>query len=140
MTKNIFSSLVGLVLVFVVAAPLYAGSTLNHEMTVTVPFAFSAGDKVLPSGDYTVQLNPERGTLVLRGENRKPVMLLTINKESDSSPQRGKLVFVRYGTTFFLSEVWNQDNATGQTLTRSAREKEMAKENQPEQILVVQAR
>jgi len=67
-------------------------------------------------------------------------MLLTARKESRSAPQRGKLVFQRYGTSFFLNEVWSQDNDTGQTLAPSAREKEMAREKQPQQILVLLAR
>ncbi len=140
MTKKTLNALAGLTLLFAVAAPLQAGSILNHEMTVTVPFEFAAADKVLPAGDYTVQLNPERGTVVLRGEGPKALMLLTIRKESRSAPQRGKLVFRRYGTSFFLSEVWSQDNSTGQTLAPSDREKEMTREKPPEQILVVQAR
>jgi hypothetical protein len=140
MTKKILDILVGLIMLFAVAVPLRAGSILNHEMTVTVAFEFAAGDKLLPAGDYTVQLNPERGTVVLRGEGQKPLMLLTARKESRSAPQRGKLVFQRYGTSFFLNEVWNQDNSTGQTLAPSAREKEMAREKQPQQFLVVLAR
>jgi hypothetical protein len=140
MTKKILDILAGLTLLFAVAAPLQAGSILNHEMTVTVVFEFAAGDKLLPAGEYTVRLNSERGTVVLRGEGQKPLMLLTARKESRSAPQRGKLVFQRYGTSFFLNEVWGQDNSVGQTLAPSAREKEMAREKQPQQILVVLAR
>ncbi len=141
MTKKILDILAALILLFAMAAPLQAGSILNHEMTVTVGFEFAAGDKLLPAGDYTVQLNPERGTVVLRGEGQKPLMLLTARKESRSAPLRGKLVFQRYGTSFFLNEVWSQDNSTGQTLAPSSREKEMARrEKQGQQILVVLAR
>ena len=141
MTKKILDILAGLILLFAAAAPLQAGSILNHEMTVTVGFEFAAGDKLLPAGDYTVQLNPEHGTVVLRGEGQKPLMLLTARKESRSAPLRGKLVFQRYGTSFFLNEVWSQDNSTGQTLAPSSREKEMARrEKQGQQILVVLAR
>jgi len=140
MSKKILDILAGLILLFAAAAPLQAGSILNHEMTVTVGFEFAADDKLLPAGEYTVQLNSERGTVVLRGEGQKPLMLLTARKESRSAPQRGKLVFQRYGPSFFLNEVWSQDNSTGQTLAPSAREKEMAREKQPQQILVVLAR
>jgi hypothetical protein len=140
MTKKILSSLAGLILLFAVAAPLQAGSILNHETTVTIPFEFTAGDKVLPAGEYSVQLNPERGTVVLRGEGVKPLMLLTVRQESRSAPQRGQLVFRRYGASFFLGEVWSQDNATGRRLVPSAGEKELARKQQPGQILVVQVR
>ncbi|PYX30489.1 MAG: hypothetical protein DMG80_12185 [Acidobacteria bacterium] len=140
MPTKIINTLTGLVLLLAVAAPLHAGSILNHEMTVFVPFGFVAGDRSLPPGDYSVQVNPERGSVVLHQEGRSPLILLTNQRESANNPSRGKLVFKRYGANFFLSEVWNQDNATGQTLTPSAAEKEMAHKKQPEQILVVQAR
>jgi hypothetical protein len=140
MTTKIINTLTGLVLLLAVAAPLHAGSILNHEMTVIVPFGFIAGDKSLPAGDYSVQVNPERGSVVLHQEGQSPLILLTNGRESTNTPPRGKLVFKRYGANFFLSEVWNQDNATGQALTPSAAEKEMAHKKQPEQILVVQAR
>jgi len=140
MTTKIINTLTGLVLLLAVAAPLHAGSILNHEMTVSVPFEFIAGDKSLPAGDYSVQVNPERGSVVLHQEGQSPLILLTNRRESINTSPRGKLVFKRYGANFFLSEVWNQDNATGQALTPSAAEKEMAHKKQPEQILVVQAR
>ena len=140
MTPKIINTLTGLVLLLAVAAPLHAGSILNHEMTVGVPFGFIAGDKSLPAGDYSVQVNPERGSVVLHQEGQSPLILLTNQRESTNTPPRGKLVFKRYGANFFLSEVWNQDNATGQALTPSAAEKEMAHKKQPEQVLVVQAR
>ncbi len=140
MTTKIINTLTGLVLLLAVAAPLHAGSILNHEMTVSVPFGFIAGDKSLPAGDYSVQVNPERGSVVLHQEGQSPLILLTNQRESTNTSPHGKLVFKRYGANFFLSEVWNQDNATGQALTPSAAEKEMAHKKQPEQILVVQAR
>jgi hypothetical protein len=139
MTKKLVSTLAGLVLLLAVA-PLYAGSILNHEMTIVIPFVFTVGDKLLPAGDYTVQVNQENGTVVLRQQGQDPLMILTNRKESPSAPQRGKLVFQRYGTGIFLAEVWSQANATGQTLTAGAREKQLAHYKQPEQILVVQAR
>src|SRR6266852_7129226 len=142
MTTKIFSALAGLILLFAVAAPLQAVSILNHEMTVIVPFEFVAGDRVLAAGDYTVQINIERGSVVLRGEGQgqRALILLTTRKESRPAPVLGKLVFRRYGTSFFLAEVWGQNNAIGATLAPSSREKELARKEQPQQILVAQAR
>ena len=140
MTKKIVGTLAGLVLLLAVAAPLYAGSILNHEMAIVIPFTFTVGDKLLPAGDYTVQVNQERGTVVLRHEGQSPLMILTNRKESRSAPQRGNLIFKRYGLSFFLSEVWSQGNDTGQTLIPGAREKETARNAPAEQLLAVQAR
>jgi hypothetical protein len=91
-------------------------------------------------------VNPERGSVLLwgegegGGEGHRSQILLTIRKESRTGPVRGKLVFQRYGTSFFLAEVWSQNNAIGETLAPSAREKELARKKQQKQILVVQAR
>ena len=85
MTTKIFSALAGLILLFAVAAPLQAGSILNHEMTVIVPFEFVAGDRVLADGDYTVQINIERGSVVLRGEGQR-VLILPHHQEGITHP------------------------------------------------------
>src|SRR5260370_17694429 len=108
MTTKIFSALAGLILLFAVAAPLQAGSILNHEMTVIVPFEFVAGDRVLAAGDYTVQINIERGSVVLRGEGQRALILLTTRKESHPAPVLVKLVFRLYVTTFFLTDFCSQ--------------------------------
>src|SRR5260370_3237937 len=115
MTKKILSTITGLILLLAVAAPLYAGAILNHEMTVTVPFEFAAGDRVLAAGDYIVQVNLERGTVVLMGDGHRSLILLTFRKESSSAPQRGKLVFQRYAASFFLAGVWSQYSPPAET-------------------------
>jgi len=140
MTKNIVSTLVGLILLMAVAAPLQADSAINHKMKVVVPFAFSAGEQLMPAGEYTVEVNPENGTVVLHPEGQNPVVLITNAKESMSSADRAKLVFQRYGENYFLAEVWSQDNSTGHTLRQSDREKELSRNDQLEQTLAVQAR
>jgi hypothetical protein len=139
MTGKIFSASTRLVLLLAMAVPLFAGSILNHEMSVSVPFGFVAAGKTLPAGDYSVQVNPERSTVVLRSVGRSSLMLLTIPREAGKAPHRGKLVFQRYGATIFLAEVWNQGNTTGQTLRPSAAEKELTRQKQPDQIFIVQA-
>lgn len=139
LTGKTFSTSTRLVLVLAMAGPLFAGSILNHEMSVSVPFGFVVAGKILPAGDYSAQVNPERGTVVLHCVGRSPMMLLTIPRESDNAPHRGKLVFQRYGATIFLAEVWNQGNTTGQKLRQSEAEKELTRQKQPDQIFIVQS-
>lgn len=140
MIRKNLSPLAGLVLLFAGAASLQADSIFDYEMTVNVPFEFAVGDKVLAAGDYTVQINSERAMVVLRDEGHRPLIILATRKESQNAPERGKLVFRRYGTTFLLAEVWSRDNSIGEMLAPRAREKELARKKQPEQILAVQAR
>jgi hypothetical protein len=140
MNKKIVSTLVGLILLMTMAAPLQADSAITHKMKVVVPFAFSAGEQLMPAGEYTVEVNTENGTVVLHPEGQNSVVLITNSKESMSSPDRPRLVFQRYGANYFLAEVWNQDNSIGHTLQQSDREKELSRNGQLEQTLAVQAR
>ncbi len=100
---------------------------------VNVSFATEPGVEgvSLPSGNYSVQLNAERGTGVLRTEGQEPLMLLAMAKESVAARKHDQLVFHRCGTSLFLTEVWTAGNGARRTLATSAREKELARKIRP---------
>jgi hypothetical protein len=97
------ASLLGSLLMPVAHAQLQSG------LTAKVPFEFRIGDKTHAAGEYRVV---EVGTKILemRNLNRKSgaTMFLSnrVQARSNASPQNGKLVFHRYGPTYFLSQVW----------------------------------
>jgi hypothetical protein len=138
MSKKIVSTLAGLILLLA-AASVQARSTLSNQMQVTVPFEFAVNGKTLPAGVYVIELNTERGTILLSTDGQQPIMLLAMGKESLAAPKRSKLVFHRYGTSFFLTEVWTGGSTTGRALAISDREKELASKNGPKQEIVVEA-
>jgi hypothetical protein len=75
-------------------------------LLVHVPFAFRAGDKALPSGDYAVAITASRDELVIQGLNSSTVEVrLELSSEASESSERAKLVFHRYDKNHFLSEV-----------------------------------
>lgn len=113
MFKKIVRTLLGLSLLAAAAPSLLAEMNFDHQIRVAVPFAFSAKDTIMPAGEYTITVNPDNGTIMIRGEKQSPVILTTIHKESLDQFGRGRLVFHNDGTTRFLTEVWTRGASDG---------------------------
>ncbi|MBL8220553.1 MAG: hypothetical protein JNL62_15070 [Bryobacterales bacterium] len=90
-----------------------------------IPFEFSVGKSVLPPGTYSFDTNVAPGVLRVRSEDWKSaVMIITFGASARNGEER-KIVFHRYGDTYFLSKVLYSGGA-GCELQKSPREKEMA--------------
>jgi len=75
-------------------------------ISVTIPFDYSAGGKVLPAGEYKVQTGAN-GVIMLRNfEQGASAMIFGNRVQSNKVSQDVKLVFHRYDDSYFLSEVW----------------------------------
>ena len=100
----------------------------QEPIKVDVPFGFSAGDAVLPAGEYRVEkLNDNGAVLLIRcAEPKAAAMVMTIPAGGGSNQQtKSKLVFHRYGNSYFLSQVWSAGSSSGRELRKSSREKEI---------------
>jgi hypothetical protein len=98
-----------------------------QKLIARVPFGFHVGKATLPPGQYMVF--PEGNPIVLRVMSRDATMnirALAQAAEKRTMPTEGKLVFIRYGDEYFLSEVWRQGDTSGNVLPKSRREREMA--------------
>jgi hypothetical protein len=105
------------------AASVYA----QGPLTVQIPFDFHAGATVMRAGEYTVDTHAAQGMVRLRSaDSKSAVMLLSNNVQARSTPERGKLVFNRYGEDYFLSQVWSPGSDTGREFRKSRREIETA--------------
>ena len=122
------------------AVPLRARNSVSNIMQVTVPFDFLAGDKALSGGTYTVEVSAKQGMIVLRGHGQDPVLVLTNAIETRTPAKHSRLVFHRYGTSFFLAEVWTGADSVGRAPLTSTGEKELARKKTPDQKIVVEAR
>jgi hypothetical protein len=73
-------------------------------MQVNVPFNFTAGNKLLPPGTYTITL-VSAGAIEIRNRAQHisiGTVVLPDNRESENG---GELVFARYGNQYFLHEI-----------------------------------
>jgi hypothetical protein len=57
--------------------------------------------------------------------------------ESGKVPEVSKLVFHRYGSQYFLTQIWTAGNARGKELPESGREREVAMDYTPQDVVVV---
>jgi hypothetical protein len=113
-------------------ALLAAASAFGQQrLPFDVPFAFSFADKVMPAGQYDVTLgaNNTRG-LLLVDCHACQTRAIDLTRNVGGGPNartEGRLVFHKYGDTYFLSEVWLPGSRTGSGLYKSKTERELAR-------------
>ena len=102
-----------------------ANAQSSHRAVATVPFEFKVGNKNFSAGRYAIS----SGTTVSDAirvtgitNSKSTTRLSTTIVKSKPSPS-SKLVFRRYGDSYFLSEVWSAGYSSGRKLLRSKSEK-----------------
>ena len=114
---------VGLFLALVCAG-LYAQTI---TLRGTIPFAFRAGENMMPAGEYTI--SHSAGVLILHHEEGGPwVALLTLAASRNNPEPDAHLEFHRYGESYFLSSLWTQAHRDGLAIPPSRTEKELARQ------------
>ena len=104
-----------------------AWAQLTHPITADVPFDFTVGKSTFNAGKYQVQTSMPGVLRVTSTDGKSSAMLIISPKRQAKTEQETKLVFNRYGTQYFLSEVWSAGTDTGIELRKSPAEREMAK-------------
>jgi hypothetical protein len=131
MTKRSFATLGTLAL-------LAAASAFGQQkIRVNIPFEFHLADAVLPAGQYEVNVgahNMENLLSLECSECRASANANTfgIGGGADALVE-GRLVFNKYGETYFLSQVWSPGYSQGRALNKSKTENEIARATRPDQ-------
>lgn len=89
-----------------------------------IPFDFRMGTTTLPAGTYFVQQSGYLLTIREEGGANRSVMQLTRPASRKAVSSQPKLEFHRYGSTYFLAAIWNQNSREGQALPQSKQEQE----------------
>jgi hypothetical protein len=95
-----------------------------------IPFDFSAANRTLPAGAYTVkELSSFSGNLIaVRNDDRKTAVgALTMEASSNKPSDKAMLVFRRYGDQYFLAKVIYKGGAMAQELIKTSAEKKAIK-------------
>lgn len=122
-------------LMLVVGLALASASVANGQsgkhVTAQVPFDFIVADKTLRSGQYQIsEVNSAGDALAIRSAVGKG-SVLRLTSETGSNAVRNseaKLVFHRYGNTYFLAQVWMAGSSTGRELPNTRQERAIARE------------
>jgi len=96
-----------------------------------------AGLTALPAGEYHISNGSASGTLSIRDANRHTIQVAAGNLEILDASAQTKLVFHRYGSRYFLAQLWIDGNNLGREVPISRQEREMAKRSAPESMAVV---
>jgi hypothetical protein len=130
---------------FIVALSLMVLSLVAVSTTIAqdkvkadVPFSFQVGKSSMPAGTYVVG---EAANHVIRLQNRdgNGAILTSYNNEEKLRAEHPKMVFHKYGNTYFLAEIWD-GSASGMLIPEAKSEKELRASNQgsaSEELVVI---
>jgi hypothetical protein len=104
------------------------GQTLIRK--VKIPFGFSVGAKTFPAGVYSVtRVNQDNIMLRLSSEDGgESINIITSPVQAKESPKTSRLIFRRYGETYFLSQIWESDDTEGRQLVKSRTERSVERD------------
>lgn len=133
--KNQMFALIGLGLLLATASA-YAQTGV---VKATVPFNFIVNKTELPAGNYRIQpMGLTASAMAIESPDGKVVKAFLPNACSSPQVQKAtKLVFHRYGTQYFLAQIWRAGNDRGQELPASGRETEVARDYPAQSVVVV---
>ena len=103
-----------------------AQTSAPRTMRARIPFAFHAGSKVLPAGEYSITvLNPEsdRQALQIRTLDGRASAIVQTFAATVKAIRDSKLVFHRYGDNYFFAEAQAVGESTTLTAVKSNAER-----------------
>jgi hypothetical protein len=78
----------------------------SNGVRATVPFDFTVGNTLLPSGTYTIKPESTNPNVIVIRSHDKPIAALSlVHQDGNKSPNGGKLLFHKYGGQYFLTEI-----------------------------------
>lgn len=111
----------------------------TYVMRAYIPFQFHAGGKVLPAGQYQVEVAPDvaRMKLGLRDGSASLYLPAHPTHRTEATAQPATLVFHKYGNHHFLWKVLKPGGSQGYEVPASKAEREMARAHPASEIASV---
>ena len=108
----------------------------DETVTANVPFSFYMGRSAMPQGAYKVE-ELSHGAMVRMGSTDAINAVITRAIAGKKQIEPARLVFHRYGESYFLAQIWTGDGSIGQALAASPREKELAQNGAAPTLAVI---
>ena len=131
MKRQIAKGLAMLMVTLAVAAAsaAVANGQAKARLVAQVPFEFMVADQTLRAGEYRVAAIDQSGdTIAITNSCGDNTIRLSMPAERNGRDKAAKLVFHRYGSTYFLSQVWMAGEGTGRELPKSKQERATERE------------
>ncbi|HYJ47837.1 MAG TPA: hypothetical protein VEV81_14575, partial [Pyrinomonadaceae bacterium] len=103
----------------------------SQKLRANVPFDFIVGDKTLAAGEYTVGAigdTSNDGIMVRSTDGRHSAIRLSNSVQASAPTKRAMLTFRRYGSSYFLAQIWTPGSAEGREMAKSKSERAAASE------------
>jgi hypothetical protein len=112
------------------SAAIANGKVSTKRLVVQVPFDFNVGDQAVPAGQYDVIIPSNTGGAlwILNHDGEAQRMILARSAERRSDKMIAKLVFHRYGSTYFLAQAWMSGDSTGCEISKTKQERALERE------------
>ena len=111
------------------ASAVVANGQSSQRLKAQVPFDFVVADKTLRAGEYRVgAIEQSSDAIAIRNTAGDGAIRLSSLIEGRDRAKTARLVFHRYGSMYFLSQVWMAGEQTGRELTLSKQERAIQRE------------
>jgi hypothetical protein len=99
-------------------------------LKANIPFDFVVGDKTLAAGNYSIrQITANADGILVRSNDGNHNAIRLSNTLMAGTPKRKTmLTFLRYGNTYYLSQVWVAGSREGREMVKSSSERAAERE------------
>ena len=122
MTKKSFVIVAALAFVFGIGS--ITASAQGQVLKADIPFEFTVGKAILPTGEYLVKMPETGGARVItfkKADGEAHAIVLTNPVNSKDAEIASGLVFVKAGDQYFLYQVHTEGRETGLEVIKSKR-------------------
>ena len=116
--------------VFVTALTTTASGQMSKTVKTNVAFDFQIGDRIYPAGEYRIELvsGQSDNLLLIRnvGDANRTQIILAVHSNAGKR-REPKLVFLKDGESYFLTEIFLDSGQWGYTIRPSHRRTESEK-------------
>lgn len=130
MKRHLSLAIAIMMLVAVLATGAQAQRASSQLLRANIPFAFNAGSKELPAGEYTITvLNPssDQKVLQIRSTDGRVSAIVSTLASKTKSTERSRVVFHRYGDTYFFAQAQVSGESTALAAFKSKAERTEAR-------------
>lgn len=132
MTKQVLKVVAMFMLIagLTAASAAIANGQSQKRLLAQVPFDFNLGDQAVPAGQYDVIIPGNTGgALWVLNHNGEPQrMIIGRSAERRGDKTIAKLVFHRYGSTYFLAQAWMSGDSAGCEVAKTKQERVLERE------------
>ena len=125
MKRTGYMVLAAVALVLMSLVPAYA--QLKTSATVNIPFTFTVDDVRMPAGEYLITSPSEKVISIQRVGGTEAKVTLTTSGSAARMTGPAKLVFHKYGNSYFVAAAWMPKSDHAQEFLTSASEIEVAR-------------